>query len=100
MKNNLLKWAMIVAVVIALLSLLVGAFDGLATPVANTLGKPVEAVKSMFRQIAAISIAVLLMLAGVMTIAGAPILGVGLLLVGAVTILTTLGVFGGSGSED
>lgn len=98
MKNNLLKWAMIVAAVIALLSLLVGAFDGLAAPVAKMLNKPVESVKGVARTMAAVAIGALVLMAGVMVIGAVPVLGVALLAVGAMTVLTSLGVFG-SNSE-
>lgn len=76
--------------VIALLSLLVGAFDWAAAPVAKVLGKPVEAVKSVARTVAAIAIGLIVVFAGISAIATAPVLGVVLLAVGIGTLVTTL----------
>lgn len=75
---------------IALLSLLVGAFDWAAEPVAKVIGKPVEWVKSIARTVAAVAIAVIVIIAGLSSIAAAPVLGVVLLAVGIGTIITSL----------
>jgi hypothetical protein len=84
------KWSLIILAVIALLSLLVGAFDWAAAPVAKVIGKPVEAIKSIFRTIATVAIALIVVMAGIAAIAASPFLGVTLLAVGIVTLGITL----------
>lgn len=92
--KKFIKITLIITAVIALLSLLVGAFDWAAQPVAKVLNKPVEWVKSVARTIAAVAIGVLVILAAISTIAGSPIIGTVLLLVGIGTVVTSLwGVF-------
>jgi len=88
--NKLVKWAMIIFGIIALLSLLVGSFDWAAGPVASVLNKPIDGVKSVARTVALVAIAGVLIVAGIAAIAAAPFLGVVLLAVGIVTAVVAL----------
>lgn len=71
--------------VFALLSVLIGAFETVAEPVAKIAKKPVAMVQQWARTAAAVAIAVIVIAAGLMSMAAAPVLGVTLLAVGIIT---------------
>lgn len=71
--------------VFALLSVLIGAFETVAEPVAKVVNKPVALVQQWARTAAAVAIAVIVIAAGLMSMAAAPVLGVTLLAVGIIT---------------
>lgn len=84
------KILLLIVAIVTLLSLLVGAFEWAATPVAKALNKPVAVIQSIARAIAAVAIAAILVMAGLMSMAAAPFLGVVLIAIGILTAGLTL----------
>lgn len=76
--------------IFALLTVLVGGFEAAATPVAKALNKPIAVVQSWARTAAAVAIAVIVIAAGLMSMAAAPVLGVVLIAVGVITATLSL----------
>lgn len=84
------KVLLIIVALVTLVSLLVGAFEWAATPIGKVLNKPVAVVQSVARTMAAVAIAAILVMAGLMSMAAAPFLGVVLIAIGVLTAGLTL----------
>jgi hypothetical protein len=88
--KKFLKWTVAIVAIITLLSMIIAMFDFVAVPVSNMAGKSVEGVKSFFRTVTAVGLGTLVALAGLASIAAAPVIGVVLIAIGIGSIVYAL----------